>query len=144
MGDRSIVKYLLQFPFSFFLFFFFQRFEALDIQVYYLLVWVIPNVFCIICSYFEGDCLNYFFLGPFIICIKEGTDFFWINFVFSHFAPEYTLKRCSTISQGHMPHYVLSKFICNTQKLETTHMSLNPRMDTENMVHLHNGILLRL
>jgi hypothetical protein len=29
--------------------------------------------------------------------------------------------------------------ICNSQKLETTQMSLNWRMDKENVVHLHNG-----
>jgi hypothetical protein len=29
-----------------------------------------------------------------------------------------------------------------TQKLERTQMSLNRRMDTENVVHLHNGVLL--
>jgi hypothetical protein len=33
-------------------------------------------------------------------------------------------------------------FIYNSQTLETIQMSLNGRMDTENMVLLHNGILL--
>jgi hypothetical protein len=28
------------------------------------------------------------------------------------------------------------------QKLERTQMSLNRRMDTENVIHLHNGVLL--
>jgi hypothetical protein len=32
--------------------------------------------------------------------------------------------------------------ICDSQKLETTQMSHKRRMDTENVVHLHNGILL--
>jgi hypothetical protein len=32
--------------------------------------------------------------------------------------------------------------ICDSQKLETTEMSHNRRMDTENVVHLHSGILL--
>jgi len=31
--------------------------------------------------------------------------------------------------------------IYNSQKLETTQMSLKQRMDTEYVVHLHNGIL---
>ena len=37
-----------------------------------------------------------------------------------------------------MLHYVHSSFICNSQKLEITQMSLNRRMDTENVVHVHN------
>ena len=41
--------------------------------------------------------------------------------------------------QGHILHYVPSSFICSNQKLETTQMPLNQRMDTENMVHLHKG-----
>jgi hypothetical protein len=32
--------------------------------------------------------------------------------------------------------------IYNSQKLERTQMSLNIGMDTENVVHLHNGVLL--
>jgi hypothetical protein len=32
--------------------------------------------------------------------------------------------------------------IISSQKLERTHMSLNRGMDTENVVHLHNGVLL--
>jgi hypothetical protein len=31
--------------------------------------------------------------------------------------------------------------IYNSQKLERTHMPLNKGMDTENVVHLHNGVL---
>ena len=43
---------------------------------------------------------------------------------------------------GHMFHYVHSSLIYNSQKLERTQMSLSKGMDTENMVHLHNGGLL--
>jgi hypothetical protein len=39
-------------------------------------------------------------------------------------------------------HYVHSSLIYSGQKLERTQMSLNRGLDTENMVHLHNGILL--
>jgi hypothetical protein len=39
-------------------------------------------------------------------------------------------------------HYVHSSLIYNRQKLESTQMSFNRRMDTENMVHLHNEVLL--
>jgi hypothetical protein len=39
--------------------------------------------------------------------------------------------------QGHMFHYVHSGLIYDSQKLETTQMSHDRRMDTENVVHLH-------
>jgi hypothetical protein len=32
--------------------------------------------------------------------------------------------------------------IYNSQKLERTQMSLNRRIYTENVIHLHNGVLL--
>jgi hypothetical protein len=41
-----------------------------------------------------------------------------------------------------MLHYIHSSLIYNSQKLETTQVSLNRGMDTENVVHLHNGVLL--
>ena len=41
-----------------------------------------------------------------------------------------------------MFHYVHSSLIYNSQELERTQMSLNRGMDTENVVHLHNGVLL--
>ena len=50
-------------------------------------------------------------------------------------------KRSSTTTQGQMFHYVHSDPICNSQKLETTQMSHNKRMDIENVVYLHIGIL---
>jgi hypothetical protein len=46
------------------------------------------------------------------------------------------------MTQGHMFHYVQSGLIYDSQKLETTQMSYNGGMDTENVVHLHNGVLL--
>jgi hypothetical protein len=39
-------------------------------------------------------------------------------------------------------HYVHSSLIYNSQKLERTQMSLKGGMDIENVVHLHNGVLL--
>ena len=42
--------------------------------------------------------------------------------------------------QGHMIHYVNISLICDSQKLEISQMSQYRRMDTENVVHLHNGI----
>jgi hypothetical protein len=41
-----------------------------------------------------------------------------------------------------MLHYVHSSLIYNSQKLERTQMPLNRGMNTENVVHLHNGVLL--
>jgi hypothetical protein len=41
-----------------------------------------------------------------------------------------------------MLHYVHSRPIYSIQKLERTKMSLNRGMDTENVVHLHNEVLL--
>jgi glucosamine 6-phosphate synthetase-like amidotransferase/phosphosugar isomerase protein len=40
-----------------------------------------------------------------------------------------------------MPYYIHSSLIYNSQKLKTTQMSFNRRTDTENVVHLHNGVL---
>ena len=40
-----------------------------------------------------------------------------------------------------MFHCVHSCLICDSHKLKTTQMSHNRRMDRENVVHLHNGIL---
>jgi len=42
----------------------------------------------------------------------------------------------------HMLHYVHRSLIYNSQKLERTQMPFNRGMDTENVVYLHNGILL--
>ena len=40
-----------------------------------------------------------------------------------------------------MLHYVHTSLIYNSQKLERTQMPFNRGMDTENVVHLHNGVL---
>jgi hypothetical protein len=41
-----------------------------------------------------------------------------------------------------MLHYVHSSLIYNIQKLKRTQMPFNRGIDTENVVHLHNGVLL--
>jgi hypothetical protein len=41
-----------------------------------------------------------------------------------------------------MLRYVHSSLIYNSQKLDRTQMSLKRGIDTENMVLLHNGVLL--
>ena len=51
-------------------------------------------------------------------------------------------RRCSNRKEGHMLHYVHSSLIYNSQKLERTQMLLYRGIDTENVVHLHNGVLL--
>ena len=50
--------------------------------------------------------------------------------------PSYTTlghihKRCPTMTQGLVFHYVQSGLICDSQELETTHMPHNGRLDTE-------------
>jgi hypothetical protein len=49
----------------------------------------------------------------------------------SHTTPGHIPKGCSILPQGHMLNYVCSSFIHNNQKLETTKMSLNQRIDKE-------------
>ena len=44
----------------------------------------------------------------------------------------------------YMLHYVHSSPIYNSQKLERTQMTLNRGIDTENVVYIHNGVLLPL
>jgi hypothetical protein len=61
----------------------------------------------------------------------------WPNYTIAGHIP----KRCSRIKQGQLIYYVHNSFIFNTQKLETTQMHLKWRIDTENVVHLHSGIL---
>ena len=39
-------------------------------------------------------------------------------------------------------YYVHSDLICDSQKMETTYMFYDRRMNTKKVVHLHNGILL--
>jgi hypothetical protein len=56
--------------------------------------------------------------------------------------PGHIAKRSPSIPQGHLLNYVQSSFIHNSLNLETTYMSLNQRMDKEDMVHLHNRIPL--
>jgi hypothetical protein len=41
-----------------------------------------------------------------------------------------------------MLHYVYSIYIYKSQKVNKTQMFLQRRLDTENVVHLHNKILL--
>jgi hypothetical protein len=44
--------------------------------------------------------------------------------------------------QGHVFQYVHRSLICDSQKLETTWMPQNKKIDKENVVHLNNGIVL--
>jgi hypothetical protein len=41
-----------------------------------------------------------------------------------------------------MSHCVRKSLIYNSQKLETTQMSFNRRMDMKNVAYLYNGVLL--
>jgi hypothetical protein len=57
-------------------------------------------------------------------------------------SPGHIPRRYSNLYLEHMIHYSLSRLIYNSQKLERTQMPLNRRMYTENVVHVHNGVLL--
>ena len=59
----------------------------------------------------------------------------------SYTTPGNIPQRSSIIPQGYMFYYIHSSLICNRQRLETTQMSVNQRMNTKNVVHLNNGIL---
>jgi hypothetical protein len=59
-----------------------------------------------------------------------------------YISPGHISRRCSNCQERHMLHYVHSSLIYNSQKLERTQMPLYRGMDTENMIHLHNGVLL--
>ena len=54
----------------------------------------------------------------------------------SYTTPGHISKRYSNIPQRYLLNYVHSSLICNSQKLETTQMPLNWRMDKEKVVHL--------
>jgi hypothetical protein len=54
----------------------------------------------------------------------------------------YPIDAPPTRPRRHVFQYPHSSLVCDRQKLETILMSHKRRMDTENVVHLHNGILL--
>jgi hypothetical protein len=60
----------------------------------------------------------------------------------SNTSPGHISRRCPNGLEGHMLHYVHSSLIYYNKKLERTQMSFNRGMDTENVVHLLNGVLL--
>ena len=69
---------------------------------------------------------------------KIGSSSTWRS---NYSTPGHITKRCSTIPQWHMIHYVRSSFISNIQKLETTQINiLNQRLDTKKCSS-HIGIL---
>jgi hypothetical protein len=53
---------------------------------------------------------------------KIGSRATWI---FSYITLGHIPRRCPTMPQGHVFYYVHSSLICDSQKLETTHMSQN-------------------
>ena len=60
----------------------------------------------------------------------------------SYSTPGHIPKGCPILPQGRLLNSVHNCFAHNSQKLERTQMYLNRRMDEENVVHLHSGILL--
>lgn len=49
--------------------------------------------------------------------------------------PGHIVKRCSNISKRHLFSYVYGSFIHNILQLDKTKMSVNQRMDKENMLY---------
>ena len=43
--------------------------------------------------------------------------------------------------QGYALNYIHGSIVCHNQNLETTWIPLEWRVDKENVVHLHNGVL---
>jgi hypothetical protein len=93
--------------------------------------------------------------NPLLVRLQAGTTALEISLVVpqkirnsficgpSYTTPRHIHKKCSKVQQGHTLYYVHSCLIYNSQKLETTQMSYNRGMDTENVLHLYNGVLLR-
>ena len=88
-----------------------------------------------------------------LVGLQTGTTTLEINLEFpqkirnrSTRIPSFTIpwhipKRCHTIPQDHMLHNVHCSLTCDRLKLKTTQMSHKGNMYTENVVHIHNGIL---
>ena len=83
-----------------------------------------------------------------LVGLQTGTTTLEINLVIpqkieksSNTILGYIPKRYSNMPQRRVFHHVHNDLVCDSQKIETTQMYHNRRMDTENVVHLHNGIL---
>ena len=72
---------------------------------------------------------------------SENQKEFYLKTQLHHQSWAYTQKVLQHVIRT-MLYYVYSRLIYNSQKLETTQMCLNRGMDIENVVHLHNGVLL--
>jgi hypothetical protein len=88
---------------------------------------------------------------PLLVGLQSCTTTLEINMVISQKMGHSTTGGSSNTSPGHIfrrcsiwyiLHYVHSSLIYNNQKPERTQMSLYTGMDTENVIHLHNEILL--
>jgi hypothetical protein len=55
--------------------------------------------------------------------------------IFPIYTPTYNKETCSTM-------FIAALLIVNSLKLERTKITLNRGIDAENVVHLHNGVLL--
>ena len=56
--------------------------------------------------------------------------------------PLLSIHQQVALTQDHVFYYVHIILICDIKNLSKTQMSHNTRMNTENVVYLHNGILL--
>jgi hypothetical protein len=74
------------------------------------------------------------FLRKLDIILPEKSDILLLG-IYPKDSPTYNKDTCSII-------LINSSLIYNSQKLEITQMSFNRRMNTEDVVYLHNGVLL--
>ena len=88
-----------------------------------------------------------------LVGMQAGTDFLDVSVVNSHKIRKqpfsrpsnttfgYISKGCSIVPQGHVLNYDHSSIVCHSQNLEAILMPLDRRINKENVVHLHNGVL---
>jgi hypothetical protein len=60
----------------------------------------------------------------------------------SYTTPGHIPKKFSTYNKDTCSTMFIEGFIYNSQEVERSQMSLNRGMDTEHVIHLHNGVLL--
>ena len=93
---------------------FFRDLEVLFTQIFLLLCESYLKIFYIIFDYCEGYCLSIFFLSPFIICIKEGSWFVWVNWTSNHFAEVISCGSSLVEFLGLLMYTILSSANSNT------------------------------
>jgi hypothetical protein len=120
-------------------------------------------IFCYICIWSHGSLFGWWFIpwelwGILVCsycCSSYGATNIFISMgpFSSSFIGDLVLRNLLVVSihtsvflrhwhslSGDMPHYVHNRVTYISQKLERTQMYLNRGMDTENVIHLYNGV----